>query len=813
MAEARPVRPVEGEPGNQALALRLGEVALRDQLVVVLDAADLTVREAGDAFCRLVALSPAEVRSAGGAALLRTASGRDLAAEVAAATSGEPVDVRLAATLPDGAACVLQATLSLLPDGGGVLLRAVDVTAAERASALARGTAAAVDRAQAVIEFDLEGRVLTANRNFLELMGYSLPEVVGRHHRLFCDPVHAASEAYTRFWESLGAGEYVAGQFKRVTKDRREVWLHATYNPVLDVDGTVLKIVKIATDVTAAVVTAAEQVSKISAIERSQAVIEFTPDGVIVTANKKFLDVVGYTLPEIVGKHHRIFCDAKLTESVAYLDFWERLAAGQYEAGEFKRRGRDGREVWLQATYNPVLDAEGRVVKILKFATDVTAAKLVNAEYLGKVTAVDRSQAVIEFDLTGQILTANSNFLAVMGYTLAEVVGKHHRMFCDPAHAASEAYAHFWEQLGAGQYAAGEFDRVTKSGRTVWLQATYNPILDSEGNPLKIVKFATDVTATKLATAEIASRMTAVDRSQAVIEFDLDGTVLTANENFLRCMGYSARELVGQHHSTLCSPEYTRSAEYRDFWMRLGKGEVISGRFHRVGKFGRDVHIQASYNPVLDLSGQVVKVVKYAYDVTDSVERERRVASSTADMTVSVRGLVGSTADIAASSGVATELANETHANAEQGVEALRAALEAIDLIQRSSASISKIVRVMGEIANQTNLLAFNASIEAARAGDHGVGFSIVAGEVRKLAERSSAAAQQIGQLIEESEDRVAQGAHVSKRAEQAFERIVTSVAKTNDAIRTISDRTRVQQESSENVNRLIAQIATQNGG
>jgi len=811
MAEPRPATAVPDVPDERALAERLGDITLRERLVLVLDPAELAVREANGAFCRLAGRTHAEVLAAGGTDLLSTTTDRDLAAEVAVAASGEPVSLRLRLRTATELR-LLQADLHALPGGAGVLVVAEDVTSAERDGALVRGTVAAVDRAQAVIEFDVQGRVLTANRNFLDLMGYSLPEVVGRHHRAFCDAAHAASEEYARFWEQLGAGEYIAGEFKRITKDRREVWLQATYNPVLDVDGSVMKIVKIATDVTAAKVQAAEHVSKVNAIERSQAVIEFTREGRIITANKNFLDVVGYTLPEIVGKHHRIFCDEALTESVAYADFWERLAAGQYEAGEYKRHTKDGRDVWLQATYNPVFDAEGHVERIVKFASDVTSAKNANAEYIGKVAAVDRAQAVIEFDLAGRVLTANANFLAVMGYTLGEVVGKHHRIFCDTTHAASEEYATFWEHLGAGQYAAGEFERVSKSGRAVWLQATYNPILDSEGAPLKIVKFATDITASKVSTAEVASRMSAVDRSQAVIEFDLEGIVLAANENFLRCMGYSGRELVGQHHSTLCAPEYTRSTEYRDFWMRLGKGEVISGRFHRVGKFGRDVYIQASYNPVLDLKGEVVKVVKYAYDITESVERERRVATSTADMTVSVRGLVGSTTDIASSSGVATELANETHSNAEQGVEALRAALEAIELIQRSSSSISKIVRVMGEIANQTNLLAFNASIEAARAGDHGVGFSIVAGEVRKLAERSSAAAQQIGQLIEESEDRVAQGAQVSKRAEQAFERIVTSVAKTNDAIRTISDRTRAQQESSENVNRLIAQIATQTG-
>jgi methyl-accepting chemotaxis protein len=272
------------------------------------------------------------------------------------------------------------------------------------------------------------------------------------------------------------------------------------------------------------------------------------------------------------------------------------------------------------------------------------------------------------------------------------------------------------------------------------------------------------------------------------------------------------REIVGQHHSTFCDDEYTRSVEYRDFWMRLGKGEVIAGRFHRKGKYGRDVHIQATYNPILDLSGNPFKIIKFAYDVTAEVERETRIATGTQDMTASVRNLSTSIEDIAQSSRTATGLAAETQETAQQGVEALRASLEAIALIQKSSVSITEIVRVMGEIANQTNLLAFNASIEAARAGEHGVGFSIVAGEVRKLAERSFEASQQIGKLIEESNERVGQGSEVSKRAEAAFERIVDGVSRTNEAIRSISESTQLQQTASREVDALIAQLASADG-
>ncbi|TYP88955.1 methyl-accepting chemotaxis protein [Blastococcus xanthinilyticus] len=707
----------------------------------------------------------------------------------------------------------LQATYNPILDEDGAPLTIVkfaqDITVAKLADAESRGKVAAIDRAQAVIEFRLDGTVLTANKNFCETTGYALHEIQGKHHRIFCEPVLAASDEYAEFWARLGAGGYEAGEFKRLTKDGRDIWLQATYNPILDDAGKPMKIVKFASDVTDVKFAGAEARGKVAAIDRAQAVIEFDLAGRVLTANQNFSDTMGYAVAEIRGKHHRMFCDPGHATSEEYADFWRRLGQGQYETGEFKRRDKDGREVWLQATYNPILDDSGRVVKIVKFATDITEAKRQYSEFTGKVAAMERAQAVVEFQLDGTVLTANPNFLDVMGYSLAEVKGKHHRIFCDPAHADSVEYRQFWEKLAAGEFSSGEYRRVGKGGREIWIQATYNPILDADGKPFKVVKFAVDITAGKLRAAEVEARITAVDRAQAVIEFDLDGNVLSANENFLRTMGYSMREILGHHHSEFCDDDYVRSTEYRDFWIRLGKGEVLAGRFHRKGKYGRDVHIQATYNPVLDLSGRPFKVVKFAYDVTAEVLREERIARATRAMTASVGDLATSIEEIASSSQTATGLAGETQENAQQGVEALRASLEAIGLIQKSSNSITEIVRVMGEIANQTNLLAFNASIEAARAGEHGVGFSIVAGEVRKLAERSFEASQQIGRLIEESADRVAQGSQVSRRAEAAFERIVDSVTRTNDTIRSISATTQQQQAASRQVDELIAELTS----
>ena len=231
------------------------------------------------------------------------------------------------------------------------------------------------------------------------------------------------------------------------------------------------------------------------ALDRAQAIIEFDLDGTVVSANENFLSIFGYELDEIVGKHHRMFCDPDYVASGAYDEFWQKLGRGEYHAAEFKRLAKGGKEIWLQASYNPVFDKDGNPVRVMEFATDVTASKLQIAEFEGKVRAIEKAQAVIEFELDGTVITANKNFLDIFGYSLEEVVGKHHRMFCDAGYAESPEYAQFWQKLGRGEYDADEFKRISKDGAEIWLQASYNPIFDMDGKPLKVVKFASDITA------------------------------------------------------------------------------------------------------------------------------------------------------------------------------------------------------------------------------------------------------------------------------------------------------------------------------
>ncbi len=359
-------------------------------------------------------------------------------------------------------------------------------------------TAQALDQSQAIIEFSLDGKIITANRNFLVIMGYELGEIQGQHHRILVDGGEAAGESYGRFWGALGRGKYQAGMFKRLAKGGREIWLQASYNPVPGADGRPVKVVKYASDVTEAKLAEANATGQISAIEKSQAVIEFDMEGTVVRANQRFLDLMGYSHHEVAGRHHRMFVDPDHAGSSEYRRFWDHLRRGEYQAAEYKRIGKGGREVWIQASYNPILDPNGRPCKVVKFATDVTRSKLAAADFAGQIAAISRSQAVIEFDMDGMVLSANQNFLDTLGYSLDEIKGRHHRLFVDPDLAASAAYEQFWAALKRGEYLAAEYRRLAKGGRAVWIQASYNPIFDLNGRPFKVVKYATDITAAKL---------------------------------------------------------------------------------------------------------------------------------------------------------------------------------------------------------------------------------------------------------------------------------------------------------------------------
>ncbi len=483
----------------------------------------------------------------------------------------------------------------------------------------------------------------------------------------------------------------------------------------------------------------------LEAINRSQAMIEFDLDGNVITANDNFLNVLGYNLDEIKGKHHSLFVDPAQSRSAAYAEFWADLKAGRFRAGEFKRMAKGGGEVWIQASYNPVLDKDGKTLGVVKFAANITDAKLRSLADAGKLQAIGRAQAVIEFAMDGTILDANQNFLDALGYTLGEIKGKHHSLFVEPADRDSTAYREFWATLNRGDYLAAEYKRIGKGGREVWILASYNPILDDNGKPVRVVKFATDVTQQKLATADLAGQIAAIGKSQAVIEFGMDGTILGANDNFLHALGYGLNEIKGRHHSMFVDPHERGGAEYRAFWDALRRGEYQAAEYKRIGKGGAEVWIQASYNPILDLNGHPFKVVKYATDVTRQVlirmgnERVRAMMDSVAagaeELNASVREI--------------SEAMTKSRQTASSAVGEVDAADGQANRLNDAAQAMSGIVELIGHITGQINLLALNATIESARAGEAGRGFAVVAAEVKNLANQAKQATDKIGTEIE----------------------------------------------------------------
>ncbi|MCA8943593.1 MAG: PAS domain-containing protein, partial [Planctomycetes bacterium] len=445
----------------------------------------------------------------------------------------------------------------------------------------------------------------------------------------------------------------------------------------------------------------ADMKGQIAAIHKAMAVIEFDLDGTIRTANPNFLGAVGYSLDEIQGQHHRMFVDSTFARSPDYAAFWASLARGEFQAGEYKRFGKGDREIWIHASYNPILDADGKPFKVVKFATDITATKRRNANFEGQLSAIDKAMAVIEFDLDGTIRTANANFLGAVGYGLDQIRGQHHRMFVDPDYAKTPEYAGFWASLARGEFQSGEYKRFGKGGREIWIQATYNPILDADGKPFKVVKFATDITATKLRNADFEGQLSAIDKAMAVIEFDLDGTIRTANPNFLDTLGYRIDEIQGQHHRIFVDPNYAKGSDYAAFWAALGNGEFQAGEYKRFGKGGREIWIQASYNPIFDADGKPFKVVKYATDITENVRQRTIIAETAVRLSRSVEGLSSTSTQMAGNANETTMQANSASAAAEQVSQSVQSVAAGADELQASIREISQSAAHAARVASE----------------------------------------------------------------------------------------------------------------
>ncbi|MET3889350.1 methyl-accepting chemotaxis protein [Bosea sp. OAE506] len=493
--------------------------------------------------------------------------------------------------------------------------------------------------------------------------------------------------------------------------------------------------------------------------------IEFEPSGKILWANDLFLQTVGYRLSEIEGQHHAMFVESGERASADYQRFWSRLAAGEAIEAQFLRVGKGERRLWLQAVYTPVVNAAGKVTKVVKFATDITAHKTEIANMESRLAALDKAQAVIEFDLNGIILHANANFLAVTGYTLEEIVGSHHRIFLEENERSGAAYTRFWEKLRRGEYDDGRYRRIGKGGKVFYIQASYNPILDAMGSPVKVVKFATDITASQ-ASDEIEKALAAVS---VVIE----------------------------------------AARAQDLTQRVALHDINP----------KSVPLCQSVNELVATLAGLVGQVAFAAQGIDTAAKEIAVGADdlslrTEQQASSLEETAATTEELAASVKASAQASRQAAAIATEAMEAAQAggaiagqAVDAMARIEDASTKISDIIRVIDDIAFQTNLLALNAAVEAARAGDAGKGFAVVASEVRTLAQRSSEAAKDISALISSSNSEVGEGVKLVRQVGEQLSQILSASKKVAATIADISAASGEQANGIDEMSQAVAHL------
>jgi methyl-accepting chemotaxis protein len=494
------------------------------------------------------------------------------------------------------------------------------------------------------------------------------------------------------------------------------------------------------------------------ALNKSLAIIEFDLSGNILYANDNFCKLMGYAYPEIAGKKHFIFLNSEYFKTDDYKAFWARLAGGEFESREYMRIAKGGREVWIQASYNPILNASGKVTKIVKAATDVTAEKLCAAEFEGKINAISRVQAIIEFTPNGEIITANENFLNALGYSLQEIQGKHHSMFVEGAAAQSADYDAFWKKLNRGEYVAAEFKRIGKNGKAVWIQASYNPIFDMNNKVQKIVKFATDVT----------------DRVKAVDEIGISLARLADGD-------------VAQRIDFAFVPSFEKLRT--DFNLSVEK-------------------LHTTLLKITDGIGAIQSGTKEISSASDDLSRRTEHQAASLEQTAAALDEITATVRKTAEGAIhAREVVVVAKTDAERSGVVVDQTVAAMGAIETSSREIGQIIGVIDEIAFQTNLLALNAGVEAARAGDAGRGFAVVASEVRALAQRSAAAAKQIKTLILTSSAQVASGVELVSRTGDALQRIAVQIADINGVITDIAASAEEQAAGLNQINTAINQM------
>lgn len=630
---------------------------------------------------------------------------------------------------------------------------------------------AALNEAESIIEFALDGTILNANDNFLSLLGYQLSDIKGKHHRVFMTEVDAQKPEYAEFWEKLRRGENQTGEFKRTSKTGKDVWVQGSYTVARNAQGQPQKVVKVVSDVTAAVQRRQQAELMRGAINGVSTAIMMVDRNFIVTyANE--------TTKALLSKNETTFQSVWPTFKAdriigSCIDMFHKSPEHQRRMLADPNNLPHRTDIFVgplqfSLCVSGSFDASGVYIgNVLEWAdvTEIRKKEAANRDYEGQLAGVNRSLAVVQFALDGTILTANDNFLAATGYSLGEIKGRHHRMFVAPEDQGPE-YAAFWAKLGRGDHESGQFRRIAKDGREIWLQASYTPVLDEKGRPFKVVKFATDVTQQKQAAVDLEHNVKiTLDVVQAASAGDLTRSLDIHGDNAMGNVADCLRELFANLRSS------------------LGK---ISNGAHSVGTASEeltDISRKMADN-AQGTAGQATSASAASEEVSRNVEM---VAASTEEMLASIREI--------------SKSANEAARVAAAAVTVAGTANQTISRLGESSLEIGKVVKVITSIAQQTNLLALNATIEAARAGEAGKGFAVVANEVKDLAKATASATEEIGKKIDAIQ-------HDTKAAVASIVEISDVIKQINDVSATIASAVEEQTATTNEIGRNVSDAA-----
>ncbi len=730
----------------------------------------------------------------------------------------------------------------------------------------ARAHIAAIARLRAHFELSMDGVILSANENFLRPLGLSLDEVRGKHHDVLVDAGRRGSDDYRQLWDKTSRGESVAGVFKMVGARGQEIWMQTNYNPVLGIDGKPAKITVYASDVTEQRFKASETEGQLAAINKAQAVIEFTLDGKIVNANDNFLATVGYSLDEIRGQHHGMFVDPIYRSSPEYRAFWDKLGRGEYDAGQYQRYGKGGKEIWLEASYNPIFDTSGKPFKVVKYASNVTAQ--VHAAQALRV-AVEQAQAVLAAASRGDLgqrvsgegksgemkslcesintmldgivaaqeierKVANDNLRiknaldnvssnVMIANNDRDIVYMNSSVMTMMVGNESELRKTL-PSFDSRKLIGGSIDQFHKNPAhqmhmLAALRSTHrtqikvgnltfaliaNPIVNSEGERLGTVVEWKDRTVEVGVENEIAGIVGAAANGDFTQRIDLDG-----KEGFFRTLGENLNQLL--ETSSLGLEDVVRVLS------ALAKGdltETITNEYH--GTFGQ---MKDDANATVAQLTEIITQIKVATDTINTAAKE--IASGNSDLSSRTEQQAASLEETASSMEELTSTVKQNAENAKQanqlavgasevarkGGQVVSEVVTTMSAINESSKKIVDIISVIDGIAFQTNILALNAAVEAARAGEQGRGFAVVAAEVRSLAQRSAGAAKEIKTLIGDSVEKVGNGSKLVEQAGKTMEEIVTSVKRVTDIMAEISAASQEQSQGIEQVNQTVTQM------